>query len=37
MTRRLRHVDFTGFGEHAIDFFDGLGADNSKAYWDDSR
>lgn len=28
-------VRFTGFGEHAIDFFDGLLADNSKAYWDD--
>lgn len=27
---------FTGFGEHAIDFYDGLGADNSKAYWDDN-
>ncbi len=26
---------FTGFGEQAIDFFDGLLADNSKAYWDD--
>jgi uncharacterized protein (TIGR02453 family) len=30
-------VTFTGFGEHAIDFFDGLVADNSKAYWDDNR
>lgn len=29
-------VTFTGFGEHAIDFFDGLVADNSKAYWDDN-
>jgi uncharacterized protein (TIGR02453 family) len=28
---------FTGFGEHAIDFYDGLGADNSKAYWTDNR
>lgn len=27
---------FTGFGEHAIDFYDGLLADNSKAYWDDN-
>ncbi|WP_007025681.1 DUF2461 family protein, partial [Saccharomonospora iraqiensis] len=24
---------FTGFGEYAIDFFDGLVVDNSKAYW----
>ncbi|KAA2258751.1 DUF2461 domain-containing protein [Solihabitans fulvus] len=30
-------MTFTGFGEHAVDFFDGLGADNSKAYWDDNR
>lgn len=28
-------VVFTGFGEHAVDFYDGLLADNSKAYWDD--
>jgi len=28
-------VTFTGFGEHAIDFYDGLVADNSKAYWED--
>ncbi len=28
---------FTGFGEHAIDFYDGLVADNSKAYWSDNR
>jgi uncharacterized protein (TIGR02453 family) len=28
---------FTGFGEHAIDFYDGLVADNSKAYWTDNR
>lgn len=27
---------FNGFGEHAIDFYDGLNADNSKAYWDDN-
>jgi uncharacterized protein (TIGR02453 family) len=26
-----------GFGEHAIDFYDGLNADNSKAYWTDNR
>ncbi|MGH3469401.1 MAG: DUF2461 domain-containing protein [Thermocrispum sp.] len=29
-------MTFTGFGEHAIDFFDGLAADNSKAYWEDN-
>ncbi|MCP2166358.1 DUF2461 domain-containing protein [Goodfellowiella coeruleoviolacea] len=28
---------FTGFGEYAVDFFDGLEADNSKAYWLDHR
>lgn len=28
---------FAGFGEAAIDFFDGLEADNSKAYWTDHR
>lgn len=40
-SRRYRvHVvarKFTGFGEHAIDFYDGLVADNSKAYWTDNR
>jgi uncharacterized protein (TIGR02453 family) len=30
-------VGFTGFGEHAIDFYDGLVADNSKAYWTDHK
>jgi uncharacterized protein (TIGR02453 family) len=30
-------VTFTGFGEHAIDFFDGLTADNSKPYWEDNK
>jgi uncharacterized protein (TIGR02453 family) len=30
-------VKFSGFGEHAIDFYDGLVVDNSKAYWDDNR
>lgn len=30
-------MDFTGFGEYAIDFFDGLAADNSKSYWQDNR
>lgn len=29
-------MTFTGFGEHAIDFFDGLAADNSRPYWDDN-
>ncbi|HWE88777.1 MAG TPA: DUF2461 domain-containing protein [Pseudonocardiaceae bacterium] len=28
---------FTGFGERSIDFFDGIIADNSKAYWTDNR
>ena len=28
---------FGGFGEGAVDFFDGLEADNSKAYWTDHR
>jgi uncharacterized protein (TIGR02453 family) len=30
-------VTFTGFGEHAVDFYDGLGADNSKPYWEDNK
>lgn len=30
-------MTFTGFGEGAIEFFDGLTADNSKAYWTDHR
>jgi uncharacterized protein (TIGR02453 family) len=30
-------VTFSGFGEHAIDFFDGLAADNSKPYWVDHK
>ncbi|WP_285744120.1 DUF2461 domain-containing protein [Lentzea sp. NBRC 105346] len=30
-------MTFTGFGEYAIDFFDGLEQDNSKAYWDDNK
>jgi uncharacterized protein (TIGR02453 family) len=29
-------VTFAGFGEYAIDFYDGLVADNSKPYWDDN-
>jgi uncharacterized protein (TIGR02453 family) len=28
-------VTFTGFGEDAFDFYEGLVADNSKAYWAD--
>jgi uncharacterized protein (DUF2461 family) len=31
------HVKFSGFGEYAIDFYDGLELDNSKAYWDDHK
>ncbi|WP_199431847.1 DUF2461 domain-containing protein [Qaidamihabitans albus] len=27
---------FTGFGEYAVDFFDGLVVDNSKSYWQDN-
>ena len=30
-------MTFSGFGEHAIDFFDGLVADNSKPYWEDNK
>jgi uncharacterized protein (TIGR02453 family) len=30
-------VTFTGFGEGAVEFYDGLIADNSKAYWTDQR
>ena len=28
---------FAGFGEGAVDFYDGLEADNSKAYWTDNK
>ncbi|MGH3439653.1 MAG: DUF2461 domain-containing protein [Sciscionella sp.] len=28
---------FEGFGEYAVDFYDGLVVDNSKAYWDDNK
>ncbi|WP_424185678.1 DUF2461 domain-containing protein [Actinokineospora sp. G85] len=28
---------FTGFGEYAIDFYDGLAADNSKTFWDANK
>ncbi len=30
-------MTFTGFGEGAVEFYDGLIADNSKAYWTDHR
>jgi uncharacterized protein (TIGR02453 family) len=30
-------VTFTGFGDGAVEFYDGLVADNSKAYWTDHR
>ncbi len=30
-------MGFTGFGDGAVEFFDGLVADNSKAYWTDNR
>lgn len=30
-------MPFTGFGDGAVEFFDGLAADNSKAYWTDQR
>ncbi|HVW41252.1 MAG TPA: DUF2461 domain-containing protein [Amycolatopsis sp.] len=29
-------MTFTGFGEYAVEFYDGLLADNSKPYWDDN-
>jgi uncharacterized protein (TIGR02453 family) len=28
---------FTGFGEYAVEFYDGLLADNTKAYWTDQK
>jgi uncharacterized protein (DUF2461 family) len=28
---------FSGFGEGAVEFYDGLEVDNSKAYWTDQR
>lgn len=37
MRRRLPRVGFSGFGERAVDFYEGLEADNSKAYWTDNR
>lgn len=33
----MRRVRFSGFGEHAVEFFDGLEVDNSRAYWQDNR
>jgi len=30
-------MQFAGFGERLVDFYDGLEADNSKAYWTDHR
>jgi len=30
-------VTFTGFGEAVVDFYEGLEADNSKAYWTDHK
>jgi uncharacterized protein (TIGR02453 family) len=33
----MHRVDFAGFGEQAIDFYEGLAADNSKAYWEDHK
>lgn len=30
-------VEFQGFGEHAVEFFDELAADNSKAFWTDNK
>ena len=30
-------MGFSGFGERLTDFYDGLEADNSKAYWADNR
>ncbi|MTD53491.1 DUF2461 domain-containing protein [Amycolatopsis pithecellobii] len=29
-------MTFAGFGEHAVEFYDGLLADNSKPYWEDN-
>ncbi len=30
-------MGFAGFGERLVDFYDGLAADNSKAYWSDHK
>ena len=37
MTAPADPLVFTGFGEGAVEFYDGLLADNSKAYWTDHR
>ena len=37
MGQALHHVRFTGFPEEALLFYEGLEADNSKAYWTDHR
>ena len=34
---RAATAGFAGFGEGAVEFYDGLAADNSKAYWTDHR
>jgi uncharacterized protein (TIGR02453 family) len=34
---RLPAVTFRGFGDRLIDFYEGLEADNSKAYWTDHK
>jgi uncharacterized protein (TIGR02453 family) len=33
----MRGESFTGFGDAAVEFYDGIIADNSKAYWTDNR
>lgn len=30
-------MTFSGFGEHAVDFYDWLAADNSKPFWEDHK
>ena len=30
-------MSFAGFGDDAVEFYDGLLADNSKAYWSDRK
>lgn len=30
-------MGFEGFGDYAVDFYEGLAADNSKAYWTDHK
>ena len=30
-------AEFTGFPERALEFYEGLEADNSKAYWTDHK